>query len=191
MPLDAIKTLLAQQPDRIVLVDEAYIDFGGTSAASLVTQHPNLLVVQTLSKSRSLAGMRIGFALGQPDLIDGLTRVKDSFNSYPMDRLAIAAGVAAMQDDAYFKQCCQAIIDGRENVITELNALGFDVIPSAANFVFAKHPKFNARDIAASLRKQNIIVRYFDKPRINQHLRITIGSDADNKKLIAALHSTL
>ena len=191
LSLAEIEKLLKSNTQSVVVIDEAYIDFGGESAISLVKQYANLLVTQTLSKSRSLAGMRIGFAIGHPELIDALTRVKDSFNSYPMDKLAIAAGVAAFADEDYFQQTRQAIINSREALIIELIELGFDVVPSEANFVFVKHPKFNASDIAESLRKQDIIVRYFDKARINQHLRITIGTEAENKQLISVFKAVL
>ncbi len=186
-----IEALLKSNTETVVIIDEAYVDFGGDTAIDLVKCYPNLLVVQTLSKSRSLAGIRIGFAIGHPDLIDGLTRVKDSFNSYPMDKLAIAAGVAAFEDDAYFQQTRQQIITSRQGLIAELGRLGFEVVPSTANFIFVKHPKFNASDIAASLRKQGIIVRHFNAQRINQHLRITVGTETENTQLITVLRNVL
>lgn len=189
--LDAIERILKDNPNSVVLVDEAYIDFGGESAASLVPNYPNLLVVQTLSKSRALAGLRIGFALGHPDLIEGLERVKNSFNSYPMDRVAIAAGVAAMEDNAYFEDSCQKVMATRDTLVHFLEDNGFEVIPSAANFVFAKHQTLNAEDIALKLREQKIIVRYFNKPRIDQYLRITVGTDEENRLLCNALTSII
>jgi histidinol-phosphate aminotransferase len=171
----------------VVLVDEAYIDFGGQTAIALVSRYPNLLVTQTLSKSRSLAGLRIGFAVGQPSLIEALERIKNSFNSYPLDRLAIAAGVAALADDAHFQQTRQAVMDERERLVAGLQALGFDVLPSAANFVFAQHADHAAAVIAAALRAEGIIVRHFNAPRIDNFLRITIGLPDENTALLAAL----
>lgn len=187
LPLEAIEKIVRHNPDSVVVIDEAYVDFGGESAAKLIADYPNLLVVQTYSKSRALAGLRIGFAMGHKDLIEGLERVKNSFNSYPLDRLAIPAGVAALEDQAYFEQTCQKIIDTR-NVLTDfLNEHGFKVIPSKANFVFAKHSTIGAEEIAHKLREKAIIVRYFNKPRIDQYLRITIGTDEENQALCEAL----
>jgi histidinol-phosphate aminotransferase len=191
LALDAIETILKANPTSVVLVDEAYIDFGGESAASLVNQYPNLLVSQTFSKSRALAGLRIGFALGHPDLIEALERVKNSFNSYPIDRVAIAAGVAAMQDKPYLDSTCQQVIATRNTLTEFLEANQFEVIPSAANFVFAKHKTLNAEEIALKLREQKIIVRYFNKPRIDQYLRITIGTEQENQALCNALSKIL
>lgn len=187
LALDAIESLLQQHPNSVVVVDEAYIDFGGESAACLVQKYENLLVIQTMSKSRSLAGLRIGFALGHADLIEGLERVKNSFNSYPMDTCAIAAGVAAMQDQAYFKQSCQQVMDSREYLTQGLKSLGFDVIPSAANFVFVAHQQRSALQLYRALRESNIMVRHFDKPKINNHLRITVGTQAECETLLEQL----
>lgn len=187
LPLEAIEQILKQNPDVVVLVDEAYIDFGGESAASLVPHYENLLVVQTVSKSRSLAGLRVGFALGQSHLIEALERVKNSFNSYPIDRVAEAGAVAAIADDAYFKKCCQQVIDNRELVTKGMQTLGFNVLPSAANFVFASHNKLPAADIFQYLREQHIIVRYFNKPRLDNFLRISIGNQEECQALLAAL----
>ena len=147
LPLEAIERLLQANPDSVVLVDEAYVDFGGETAIALVNRYPNLLVAQTLSKSRSLAGLRVGFAVGHEDLIEALERVKNSFNSSPLDRLALAGAVASFEDQAYFEQTCNAVIHSREKLVAELETLGFDVLPSAANFIFARHPP---RDGAAS-----------------------------------------
>ena len=149
--------------------------------------YPQLLVTQTLSKSRSLAGLRVGLAVGQAHLIEALERVKNSFNSYPMDKLAIAGGVAAFEDKTYFQQTCQAIIDSRELLAQQLKDLGFDVLPSAANFIFARHPHKEAVQIAAALREKAIIVRHFKLPRIEQFLRITIGTETENHALVEAL----
>jgi len=187
LALEAIEQLLQQHPQSVVVVDEAYIDFGGQTATALVARHPNLLVIQTFSKSRSLAGLRVGFAVGHPDLIEGLERVKDSFNSYPLDRFALAGAVAAIEDDAYFQSTCQRIITTRDAMTGGLQALGFDVVPSAANFVFARHPTVDALTIAQFLRERSIIVRHFKLPRIDQHLRITVGTDAETDALLAAL----
>jgi histidinol-phosphate aminotransferase len=185
--LEAIERLLKANPDTVVLVDEAYIDFGGVTAISLVDQYPNLLVTQTLSKSRSLAGLRVGLAVGHPDLIEALERIKNSFNSYPLDRIAIAGAAAAFADKAYFEQTCRRVIDSREAVVAGLETLGFEVLPSAANFVFARHPRKDAATLAAGLREQGVIVRHFKQQRIAQFLRITIGTPEQNQALLDAL----
>jgi len=191
LPLTEIERLLEGKPDVVVVVDEAYIDFGGKSAIALVNRYPNLLVVQTLSKSRSLAGLRVGFAVGHAALIEALERVKNSFNSYPLDRLAIAGAVAAIEDTAHFETTRQAVIHSREQLMRDMAALGFTVLPSAANFIFARHPNHDAGDLAAALRARNIIVRHFRQPRIEQYLRITIGSDAQCAALVMALQEIL
>lgn len=187
LTLAEIEALLKANPDSPVVIDEAYVDFGAESAVRLIDRHPNLLVVQTVSKSRALAGMRVGFAFGDAALIEALTRVKDSFNSYPLDRLAQAAAIAAYEDDAYFRENCAKVIASRKRLTDELKALGFDVVPSAANFVFARHPAHDAAALAASLREKEIFVRHFRLPRIDQHLRISIGTDADCDALVDAL----
>ncbi|KAF3996797.1 histidinol-phosphate transaminase [Glaciimonas immobilis] len=187
LPLSEVERLVAAQPDSVVIVDEAYIDFGGDSAIPLVSRYPNLLVVQTLSKSRSLAGLRVGFAVGHPDLIAALERVKNSFNSYPLDRLAIAGATAAMQDQAHFDRTRLAVMNTRTGLVTGLNALGFEVLPSAANFVFARHPHHDAAILSAGLRADGVIVRHFTNERIAQFLRITVGSDSDCHALLTAL----
>ncbi|MCR4509271.1 histidinol-phosphate transaminase [Pseudomonas sp. 32.2.56] len=189
LALEAIERLLKTNPDTVVLVDEAYIDFGGETAVSLVDKYPNLLVSQTLSKSRSLAGLRVGIAVGHPDLIEALERIKNSFNSYPLDRMAIAGAAAAFEDKAYFEQTCQRVIDSREAVVAGLEQLGFEVLPSAANFVFARHPGKDAATLAAGLREQGVIVRHFKQQRIAQFLRITIGTPEQNQALLDALQS--
>ncbi|MEN0037622.1 MAG: histidinol-phosphate transaminase [Cellvibrio sp.] len=185
--LAEIEALLQSNTESVVVVDEAYVDFGAETAIKLVDKYPNLLVVQTLSKSRSLAGMRVGFAVGHKDLIDALDRVKNSFNSYPLDRLAEAATVVAFEDDAYFKSCRDKIIATREWTVSELEKLGFKILPSQANFVFAEPVGKNAADVAQYLRDHKILVRYFNKPRINQFLRITIGTDEQMQAMIDAL----
>ncbi|WP_070884325.1 histidinol-phosphate transaminase [Pseudomonas argentinensis] len=187
LALEAVERLLQANPDSVVLVDEAYIDFGGESAISLVCKYPNLLVTQTLSKSRSLAGLRVGLAVGHEDLIEALERIKNSFNSYPLDRIAIAGAAAAFEDRAYFEQTCAAVINSREKVVAGLQALGFEVLPSAANFIFARHPQRDAAGIAAALREQGVIVRHFKQARIAQFLRISIGSPEQNQALLDAL----
>lgn len=191
LPLDAIERLLQASPDSVVLVDEAYVDFGGETAISLVNRYPNLLVAQTLSKSRSLAGLRVGFAVGHEDLIEALERVKNSFNSYPLDRLALAGAVASFEDQAYFEQTCNAVIHSREKLVAELRVLGFDVLPSAANFIFARHPQRDGAELAAALREEGVIVRHFKQQRINQFLRISIGTEEQNQALIDALRLKL
>jgi len=187
LPLADIEALLQKNTESVVVVDEAYIDFGGETAIKLVDKYPNLLVVQTLSKSRSLAGMRVGLAVGHTDLIDALNRVKDSFNSYPIDRIAEAATIVAFEDEAYFQACRDKIIATRNWTVSELEKLGFNVLPSEANFVFAEPIGKNAADIAQYLREHKILVRYFNKPRINQFLRITIGTDEQMQAMIQVL----
>jgi histidinol-phosphate aminotransferase len=191
MGLEAIERLLQKNSHSVVVVDEAYVDFGGQTAASLIDQYDNLLVVQTMSKSRSLAGMRVGYAMGSEHLIDGLNRIKNSFNSYPLGHLQIAAAIAAFKDDDYFKDTSQQIISERERVIQQLENLGFEVLPSKANFVLAHHPENAADKLADSLRAKGIIVRYFAKPRIDQFLRITIGTKTQNSQLIESLKQLL
>jgi histidinol-phosphate aminotransferase len=187
LSLTEIEALVKANPDSPVIIDEAYVDFGAQSAIKLIDAYPNLLVVQTTSKARSLAGMRVGFAFGDTALIEALTRVKDSFNSYPLDRLAQAAAIAAYEDDAWFRECCAKVVASREKMVANLEALGFEVVPSAANFVFARHPAHDAATLAASLKAKEIFVRHFRLPRIDQHLRISIGTDAECDALIAAL----
>jgi histidinol-phosphate aminotransferase len=191
LPLARIEQLLAACPERVVLVDEAYVDFGGESALSLVGKYPNLLVVQTLSKSRSLAGLRVGFACGQAHLIDALVRVKDSFNSYPLDRLALAGAVAAIEDEAWFRTTRDKIVDTREGLSLQLEDLGFEVLPSQTNFVFARHPRRDAAELAALLRERAVLVRHFKQPRIAQYLRISIGSREQCGVLVQRLQEIL
>lgn len=191
LPLTDVERLLVMHPQCVVLVDEAYVDFGGESAVGLIARYPNLLVVHTLSKSRSLAGLRIGYACGQAHLIDALARVKNSFNSYPLDRLAIAGGVAAFEDKAYFEQTRQQVMDSREGLVLALEDLGFVVLPSQANFVFARHPAHDAADLAAGLRSRGVLVRHFKLPRIEQYLRISVGTPRQCDALVQALISLL
>lgn len=191
LPLADIERIAAANPSSVVLIDEAYVDFGAQSAITLIDRHPNLLVVHTTSKARSLAGMRVGFAFGHVDLIDALNRVKDSFNSYPLDRLAQVAAQAAYEDTDYFAATCRRVIDSRTRLTHALGALGFDVVPSAANFVFARHPAHDAGTLAATLKDREIFVRHFRAPRIDQHLRITVGTDAECDALVAALREMI
>ncbi|OBA10931.1 histidinol-phosphate transaminase [Acinetobacter calcoaceticus] len=185
--LAEIEQILKANPDRVVVIDEAYVDFGAESAVSLVNRYENLVVCQTTSKSRSLAGLRVGFAIAQSHLIAALEAVKNSFNSYPIDRFAIAAAVASFEDQTYFEEQCQKVISSREKLVDELTVLGFKVLPSKANFIFASHPSHDAGQLAQQLREQGIIVRYFNKPRINQFLRITVGTDEQNERLVQTL----
>ena len=192
LALAEIERLLAANTQSVVVVDEAYVDFGAESAVGLVDRYPNLLVIHTLSKSRSLAGLRVGYAIGHADLIEALARVKDSFNSYPLDRFAIAGAAAAIEDRAYFEQTCRQVIATRTRLVADLVALGFDVLPSAANFVFARHPQRDGAELTASLRARSIIVRHFKKPaRIAPFLRITIGTDEQCAALVEALREIL
>jgi histidinol-phosphate aminotransferase len=187
LPLAQIEKLVAANTESVVVIDEAYVDFGAESAIALIDRYPNLLVVHTTSKSRSLAGMRVGFAFGHADLIDALNRVKDSFNSYPLDRLAQAAATAAYEDADWLRTTSARVMASRERLTAALAQLGFEVVPSAANFVFARHPLHDAAAIGAKLREQEIFVRHFNAPRVNQHLRISIGTDAECDTLVAAL----
>jgi histidinol-phosphate aminotransferase len=191
LPRSAIEALLAEHPDQLVVVDEAYVDFGAESAVPLVRSHDNLLVIQTLSKSRALAGLRVGFAIGQRPLIEALERVKDSFNSYPLGCLAIAGAVAAIEDDDWFQETRGRIIASREALARDLAGLGFTVLPSAANFVFARHPGRAGGDLAARLREAGVLVRHFRKPRIEDYLRITVGTEEQCSRLIAALRGLI
>ncbi|OPA94303.1 histidinol-phosphate transaminase [Pseudomonas fluorescens] len=187
LALEAVEQILKANPESVVVVDEAYIDFGGETAITLVDRYPNLLVTQTLSKSRSLAGLRVGLAVGHPDLIEALERVKNSFNSYPLDRLAIVGAAVAFEDREYFEKTRQLVIDSRIKVVGQLEAKGFEVLPSAANFIFARHPKHDAAGLAAKLREQGVIVRHFKQERIAQFLRISIGTPEQNQALIDGL----
>ena len=188
---EAIRELLEAHPDTVVVIDEAYIDFGGTSATALIPEYDNLLVIQTVSKSRSLAGMRVGVAFGNAALIEGLVRVKDSFNSYPMDVVAQRATLASLEDEEWFVECCRRVQATRERSAAGLAALGFEVLPSAANFLFARHSLRSAQELFQALREREIIVRYFNKPRISEHLRISIGTDEEMDALLHALGEIL
>ena len=188
MPLEQVEEIIQANQDVVVIVDEAYIDFGGVSALPLIEKYENLLVVQTFSKSRSMAGMRIGYAFGSEKLIAYLNDVKYSFNSYTMDQLTLAMGKASVEDREYFKQTTDKIIRTREWTKEELKKLGFLFEDSKSNFVFVTHPKVSAKQLFENLKKENVYVRYFAKPeRISNYLRITIGTDEDMQKLLSLL----
>ena len=191
MPLFEIEKIIASNSDVIVIVDEAYVDFGGESAVGLLEKYENLIVVQTFSKSRSLAGMRIGYAMGSRELIKALNDVKYSFNSYTMNQPSIILGKASIEDEEYFKQTCDAIIHTREWVKEELRALGFSFPDSKTNFIFATHESVQAEEIFRAAKEENIYVRYFKKPRIDNYLRITIGTDDEMKQLLHFLKNYL
>ncbi|MBW9065557.1 histidinol-phosphate transaminase [Rhizobium herbae] len=191
LPLSAIETLLAAHPQQPVVIDEAYIDFGGESVIPLTRKYDNLLVIHTLSKSRSLAGLRVGYAIGQRPLIDALERVKDSFNSYPLDRIAQAGATAAIEDTAWFDETRHAVIASRDRVSGALRQRGFAVLPSQANFVFARHPDHSGEALAKGLRERAVLVRRFPEPRISDFLRISIGTPEECSRLIEALDDIL
>lgn len=191
LSLVEIEALAEAHPDQSVVIDEAYVDFGADSAIGLTRRYPNLLVVHTLSKSRSLAGLRVGFAIGQRPLIDALERVKDSFNSYPIDRLAEAGATAAIEDEAWFDDTRRKVIASRARVTEALTARGFEVLPSLANFVFARHPDHAGADLSARLRAEAVLVRHFAKPRIGDFLRISIGTEAECDRLIEVVDIAL
>jgi histidinol-phosphate aminotransferase len=187
-----IERLLKANTNSVVVIDEAYVDFGTESAVALINKYPNLLVTHTYSKSRSLAGLRVGYAVGNAGLIEALIRIKDSFNSYPIDRFAEAGAVAALQDEDYFQQTRQQVIASREQLVADMQALGFEVLPSGANFIFARHPEYSGEQLASGLRDQAVIVRHFKKPaRIAEFLRITIGNESQNQALMQALRSLM
>jgi histidinol-phosphate aminotransferase len=188
---DAIVALLAEHPGELVVIDEAYVDFGAESAVALIAHHDNLLIVQTLSKSRALAGLRVGFAIGQRPLIEALERVKDSFNSFPLDCLALAGAVAAFEDEAWFAETRARIMASRDALARGLSALGFEVLPSAANFVFARHPGRGGAELAARLRERGVLVRHFHKARIADFLRITVGTEDQCSRLLALLRDLI
>ena len=185
--LDVVEKMLQANPDVVVIVDEAYVDFGARSAVELIDRYPNLIVVETLSKSRSLAGLRVGFAIGQENLINALRCVRDSINSYTVDRVAQAGAAAALLDRDYFDETRQKVMDTRAWTETELEKLGFIVCPSQTNFLFASHPDKSGRDIFAHLRKEGILVRRWDIPEIVDWLRISIGTDSEMQELVRVL----
>lgn len=189
--LEFLEDLLQHNQDCVVIIDEAYVDFGAQSAVPLLDKYENLLIVQTTSKSRSLAGMRIGYALGSETLISTLEAVKNSYNSYTMDAIALAVGEASIRDEAYFQETCRKVSTTRDRSTEELRQLGFTVLPSLTNFLFVTHPEKKAPDIFAALREKGIFIRYFKLPRIDNYLRITVGTDEQMDKLITALKEIL
>ena len=191
LPRAEIERLLDAHASIPVLIDEAYVDFGGESAVPAIADHPNLLIVRTMSKARGLAGLRVGYALGDAGLIEALTRVKDSFNSYPIGTVAQAGAAASVRDEAYFRECCARIIAGREAMTQALVERGFVVLPSSANFIFARHPDRDGPELAAELRARAVLVRHFNKPRTAPYLRITVGTEEDTARLIAAVDEIL
>ena len=191
LPRTEIERLLDAHASIPVLIDEAYVDFGGESAVPAIADHPNLLIVRTMSKARGLAGLRVGYALGDAGLIEALTRVKDSFNSYPIGTVAQAGAAASVRDEAYFRECCARIIAGREAMTQALVERGFVVLPSSANFIFARHPDRDGPELAAELRARAVLVRHFNKPRTAPYLRITVGTEEDTARLIAAVDEIL
>ena len=191
LALPAIRELLADNPESAVIIDEAYVDFGAQSAVSLIDEFPNLVVAQTFSKSRSLAGIRLGFAFAQAPMIEALQRIKNSFNSYPIDSLAQAVGLAALGDEAYFQACCSRVIRSRERLGGELAALGFEVFPSQSNFLFVRHASVPAESLYRDLKARGILVRYFKSARIDNCLRISIGTEEECESLTRAIESLL
>ena len=191
LPRNEIATLLEEHPDVPVVIDEAYVDFGAETAIPLVASHPNLLVVQTMSKSRALAGLRVGYAIGDADLIEALTRVKDSFNSYPVGRPAQAGAIASLEDEAYFQQSRACVMEARERLSRGLIRLGFKVLPSSANFVFARNLAYDGAALTNALRQRAVIVRHFSAPRIADYMRITVGTEEQIDRLLSALSGVL
>ncbi|MCI5735740.1 MAG: histidinol-phosphate transaminase [Eubacterium sp.] len=177
--LDFVEKILNYNQDSVVIIDEAYVDFGGTSSIPLINKYENLLVTGTFSKSRSLAGLRIGFAIGSKALIDVMEAVKNSYNSYTVDSLSIEMGAASIEDDEYFKSTCQKVIKTRERVTLELKKLGFDVLDSQTNFIFATHNEHNMKSLFEYLKTQKVFIRYFSLPRIENYVRITIGTNEE------------
>ena len=186
---DAISALLGRITECVVLVDEAYVDFGGESVVPLVASYPNLLVTGTFSKSRSLAGLRLGYAIGSRELIEGLERVKNSFNSYPIDSLASAIGIAALEDREHFDACRGKVITTRDRTAKRLNELGFKTLPSQANFLLVQHPAFDVAQLFVGLRERGILVRHFNTDALRNFLRISIGTDDEMDSLIEALET--
>lgn len=191
VPVDRIRRLLERNPDRVVVVDEAYVDFGAESCVPLVREYENLLVTQTMSKSRSLAGGRIGFALGDPELIADLNRVKYSFNPYNVNRLSLLAGAAAVEDEGYFRSCCRAVQENRAWTVEALEERGFTVLPSCANFIFAKSDRLPGGELYRRLKERGILIRWFDKDRIRDYCRITIGSRRQMEALVEGIDRLL
>ena len=179
LKLDEIEEIIKNNPNQLVIVDEAYVDFGAESAVKLINKYDNVLVVQTFSKSRSMAGIRLGYALGSENIIEGLNRLKFSFNSYTIDRISIEAGIESFKDDEYFEKTNAKIIQTREKTVEKLKKLGFKVLNSSANFIFISHNKVFAGDLYKQLKENGVLVRYFAKDRIDNYLRVTIGTDEE------------
>jgi len=191
LTLSELTQLLEGNPGSVVVIDEAYVDFGAESAVALIDRFPQLLVVRTLSKSAALAGLRVGFAMGHPSLIEALNVVKDSFNSYPLDRLALAGAQAAIEDDEHLQALAARIAASRQWLVQQLDGMGFDCLPSSANFLFVRHASARAAELFSALRERRILVRHFKQPRIDNHLRITIGTQAECEALVDALRHIL
>lgn len=182
--LDFVEKIMQYNPDSVVIIDEAYVDFGGTSSVELTNKYKNLLITGTFSKSRSLAGLRIGFAVGSKELISVMEAVKNSYNSYTIDSVSIAMGTASVRDDEYFKATCKRIIDTRERFTKEMKELGFKVLDSSTNFIFATHSDLSMKDMFEYLKTKNVFIRYFSLPRIDNYTRITIGTDEEMDVLL-------
>ena len=191
LELEKVEQLLKANQSRLIIIDEAYIDFGGESAVKIINQYANLLIIQTVSKARSLAGLRVGFALGQQGLIEGLTRIKNSFNSYTLDRLAIAGAIASFQDQDYFRESRERVIQTRERIATALKKKGFQVIPSQANFIFISHQQQKAEQLFDQLKSRGILVRYFKQPRIENYLRVSIGTEQEMDTFLAEISALI
>lgn len=184
---DEVGGIVRANPDAVVVVDEAYVDFGGESSVELIDRYPNLLVIQTASKSRALAGLRVGWAMGNPNLIQGLCCVRDSINSYTVDRLAQAGAAAAVEDEDYFTRTCQKVMATRERTAQRLREMGYTVLPSQANFLFVSHPDKSGKALLDGLRERGVLVRWWSNPAISNWLRISIGTDAEMDTLLSAL----
>lgn len=193
LPIEQVEEIAENNPNKVVIVDEAYIDFAEPrqSATTLVNKYDNILVIQTMSKSRALAGMRIGFAIGHESLINALIRMKDSFNSYPVDRLALVAAEAAIKDKDYFDETNEKIIDTRKWTIEKMETLGFSILPSATNFIFATHDNFAAKILYEKLKEKNILIRYFGTEPIDNYTRITIGTQDEMKQFIETIEKII
>jgi len=191
LPLSDIESIVRANPESVVVVDEAYVDFGAESAVGLVKKYPNLLVVQTFSKSRSLAGARLGFAIGREELIEDLEKIKYATNPYNVNRLTQLAGAAALRSDAYFRENCKRIIKTRQRTAEELKKLGFILTDSKANFLFAKHPGFTGGELYRKLKEAGILIRHFDKARISDYIRITVGSEEEMRALLASCNTII
>lgn len=191
LPVDSIRKLLEYNNESVVIVDEAYIDFGGDTALEFIRDYPNLLVIRTFSKSRSLAGLRVGYALGNEELIEGLHKVKNSINSYTLDRIAIYAAEASIKDERYFQECSLKIIATRERIAEKLRAMGVEVLESKANFIFISAPAIHASLLVKKLREKGVLVRYFNQPRIDNYLRVTVGTDSEMDYFMKSLSAIL